>query len=312
MMHHGESPAGGLDGVQTDRPLVSCVVITMNRRQELPRCLTSLLSQTYRPLEWIVVDNASTDGTGELVREEFPAVRLVELSSNQGVPGARNRGVEAAQGAIVLFLDDDAQLVDDDAVDRAAKLFFTDPQLVCVSFLIRDGQTGDEERRSIPRVDKRPPADDYQSAYFCGTGFAVRREAFQAAGAFWEPLVYSGEEIDLSYRLLERGGRVLHSRRIEVVHRPSAARPSGQYVYYNLRSRCWVAVRNLPWPYVLSTTLCWWLHGAATALRQGYGGAWLRGTCDALRGIPAAWRTRRVISPRTRHFLRQHSGRLWY
>lgn len=294
-------------------PLVSCVVITMNRREELVRCLESLLAQTHRPLEWIVVDNASTDGTPALVRQRFPDVQLVELATNQGVAGARNRGAEAARGQIVLFLDDDAQLVSTEAVAHVAPLFAADEKLACVSLLIRDAATGHEESRSIPRRDKRPAVDDYEAAYFCGAGFAVRRDAFAEAGAFWEPLVYSGEELDLSYRLLERGWRIVHSRRIEVLHRhTAAARPSGQYVYFNLRSRCWVAIRNLPWPQAFSTSCCWWLHGASTAIREGHWGAWLRGTRDALRGLPAALRSRRAIGPHTVRYLRDHSGRLWY
>lgn len=295
------------------QPLVSCVVITRNRQAELPGCLESLRRQSYRPLEWIVVDNASTDGSGDLVREQFPDVQLIELSANQGVPGARNRGVAAAGGSLVLFLDDDARLETADAVAQAVEMFIGDDRLACVSFKICAADSGDEERRSIPRTDKRPADRDYEAAYFCGTAFVVRRDAFLAAGGFWEPLVYSGEEIDLSYRWLEQGWRIMHSRRIVALHRHVAtARPSGQYVYYNLRARCWVALRNLPWRYTLSTALAWWLHAGWMALRQGAWGGWLRGTRDAVASAPQAWRTRRVIGRSTVQSLRKLSGRLWY
>lgn len=307
------APTGATPERRIDTPLVSCVVITKDRRDELAGCLESLLRQTYRPLEYLVVDNASTDGTRALVAERFPLVRLIPAERNLGVPGGRNRGVAAAQGELVLCIDDDARLTDPAALARVVEKFAADERLACVSFLVRSAATGREELRSIPRADKRPPQEDYETAYFCGTCFAMRREDFLQAGGFWSPLEYSGEELDLSYRWLERGRRIVHSRHLEAVHRSVPdARPDGQYVYHNLRARCWVALRNLPWPQALSTSVLWWLHSGLTALRQGQWGAWLRGARDALAGAPRAVRERRAIGRDTVREIRRLSGRLWY
>lgn len=96
----------------TRTPLVSVVIPAYNYGRFLATAITSLLAQRYRSLEIIVVDDGSTDDTAAVLTQ-FPAV-LSLRQENQGLPSARNRGLEAASGEYVLFLDAD------DAVDRDA------------------------------------------------------------------------------------------------------------------------------------------------------------------------------------------------
>jgi len=81
------------------------VVATRDRRERLACCLRALAELPERP-PVIVVDNGSGDGSGALVRERFPEVRLIELASNQGAV-ARNVGVAAARTELVAFADDE-------------------------------------------------------------------------------------------------------------------------------------------------------------------------------------------------------------
>ena len=78
---------------------VSVVVPTFNRAHLINRALQSVVSQTYRPLDLIVVDDGSTDDTCERVRTDYPHATLLS-QSNQGVSAARNRGLSVAQGAV--------------------------------------------------------------------------------------------------------------------------------------------------------------------------------------------------------------------
>ena len=88
--------------------LISVVIPTYNRRDKLPACIASVLAQTYRNIEVIVVDDASTDGTERLVdRDTDPRVHYVRYGDNRGACYARNLGAQQARGSILAFQDSD-------------------------------------------------------------------------------------------------------------------------------------------------------------------------------------------------------------
>lgn len=91
----------------TEQTLVSVVIVNYNGRELLRDCLPSVIAQTHRQFEIIVVDNGSTDGSAAMLRDEFPAVRLLDQRANIGYAAANNRGVEAARGAYVALLNND-------------------------------------------------------------------------------------------------------------------------------------------------------------------------------------------------------------
>jgi len=95
---------------KTELPLISVVVPTYNRSELLGRAISSILGQTYRNLECIVVDDASGDDTEQVVsrfREKDPRVILLRHNENRHVSAARNAGIDQARGDFVAFLDDD-------------------------------------------------------------------------------------------------------------------------------------------------------------------------------------------------------------
>ena len=92
----------------TSGPLISVVIVTWNGRQYLDACLNAVSAQIGVRTETILVDNASTDGTVEYVRERFPSVRIVPLPENRGFAGGNNAGVRAARGELVALLNNDA------------------------------------------------------------------------------------------------------------------------------------------------------------------------------------------------------------
>lgn len=85
---------------------VSVIIPTHNRAHLLPRCLDSVISQELQPLEIIVVDDGSTDSTLDLVRRDYPGVKLISRE-NKGVSAARNTGIGAARSEWLAFLDSD-------------------------------------------------------------------------------------------------------------------------------------------------------------------------------------------------------------
>ena len=99
---------------------ISVIIPTYNRRNTLPRAVESVLNQIYKPIEIIVVDDGSTDGTKEMFSEMYPLVRYI-YQANSGVSSARNTGINSARGDWIALLDSDDEWLPD-KLDRQVKL----------------------------------------------------------------------------------------------------------------------------------------------------------------------------------------------
>lgn len=105
----------------TDRPLVSAVIPTYNRGHVVERAVASVLDQTYRPIEIIVVDDGSTDDTAErIARVRAPGLEYVRTPTNAGASAARNLGISQARGDLVAFLDVDDEWLPDKTARQVA------------------------------------------------------------------------------------------------------------------------------------------------------------------------------------------------
>jgi len=196
---------------------ISVVVCNYQGAEHLPPCLEALRAQTLTPDEVIVVDNASTDGSVQLVRERFPEVRLVEMGENRGPCPARNRGLREAQNRLVLLVDNDAVLAPDVLAKLAAALrpgvALVQPRSVFASEPDRvhyDGGSFHYAGLFALRNFGRPLAQAEGSGTLEVDGavsvvLLTDRDVVLAAGGFDEAFFILFEDLDLSYRLrLER------------------------------------------------------------------------------------------------------------
>ena len=96
----------------TEQPKVSVVIVNLNGKQHLPMCFKSLSRLDYPQdkLEVIVVDNGSTDGSVELIRNRYKRVKLIRNTTNEGFAKPSNDGARAAQGDFVAFLNNDMKV----------------------------------------------------------------------------------------------------------------------------------------------------------------------------------------------------------
>ena len=90
----------------SQNPFISVVIITWNRRQYVLRAIESVFKQPYRPIEVVVADSASTDGTAEDIEEAYPEVRVIRLHRNMGCPEGRNVALANCTGEIIFSLLD--------------------------------------------------------------------------------------------------------------------------------------------------------------------------------------------------------------
>lgn len=190
------------------------MLATYDRRHSLPRAIASVLAHGEAGFEFIVVDDASRDGTADyLATLSDPRIRTITAERNGGPSAARNLGLKAARAEIVAFLDsDDAYLPHRLAAPLAA--FAADASLVCtLSSAIRHDRKRSREAR-IPAVRLAAPA--FEWALICdlvpveATSITVRRKAALAAGGFCERLRLI-EDREFLVRLAREGGAQLLS-----------------------------------------------------------------------------------------------------
>ena len=220
-----------LDEVISPGP-VSVIIPTWNGCDHLVRNLPSVLEALSEDSnhEIIVVDNASTDGTHEMLNRLFPEVRVLRLESNLGFGGGSNAGFRAAQHNIVVLLNNDMSV----QKGFLAPLLegFRDPRVFAVSSQIffsdsskRREETGLTQARwrngrlSVGHVTDDKVCDLFPTFYAGGGSSAYDRHKFITLGGFdslWEPFYL--EDTDISYNAWKHGWMVLYQPRSVVYH----------------------------------------------------------------------------------------------
>jgi GT2 family glycosyltransferase len=199
---------------------VTAVVITRNRVGRLEGTLRTMTELPERP-HVIVIDNASTDGSPDVVEERFPGVRLIRLGRNRGA-AARNTGVRHARTPYVAFSDDDswwapgALRAAADALDSHGDL-----ALVAARILVGDAEALDSScalMADSPLADGGPPGPSVLGFLACAA--VVRRSAFEQVGGFRAGWGVGGEEQLLAVDLAAAGHRLAYVAGVGAHHHP--------------------------------------------------------------------------------------------
>ena len=191
-------------------PRISVILPTFNRAQSLQRAIESVLNQSYRDFELIVVDDGSTDETAQVI-SDFESANVVAIASdsNRGVSWARNRGLDRARGDIVCFIDsDDAYLPG--KLGYVAEHFEKRPEIdLFVDLYERRNNSSDQAK---PRRHCNPVVEDFaffRSALLQGRlstatpAINVRRQVLLDVGYFDE-LLTEAEDLDILLRISTR------------------------------------------------------------------------------------------------------------
>lgn len=298
--------------------LVSFIIVTLNRKTDLKETLESVIAQNYRPIEVVVVDNNSSDGTDAMISEHFdlPFLRYIRLDQNRGVCGGRNTALQYAHGDIVITLDDDAVLENPDITAAIVEKFTADAETGALAFRSLNYYNRKLQKREFPALNKN--ADDtceFETTWFIGVGHAVKKQVYNDVGLYRECYFpYGHEELDLSFRIVNAGYKILYFPTATVLHKVTdAGRTLRKNDFYavNLEHRLTAALLNLPWLYVLTTTVIWVL--TEPFLRSKGSVAPVFTALNNLLGkAPHLISQRRPISPDTVTRLKKLKGRLLY
>jgi GT2 family glycosyltransferase len=221
---------------------LSVIIVNYNTESHLENCLVSLFDNTrQRPLEVIVVDNASTDGSLAMLESSFPQVRAIAMRENVGFARANNAAIRVAQGRYLLLLNNDT-LVKPGAVDMMLSIATERPEIgalgprlsnedgsVQISYgrmlcfhaellqkllMARYEAGGRWVRRHVEQRSRHEAYPDWVS----GACMMLRADVLGETGLFDENFFMYTEDIDLCQRVRKSGYRVLYTPDAEIVH----------------------------------------------------------------------------------------------
>jgi len=225
--------------------LLSILIVTYRSRDEIRACLDSLpRSLQGRAVEVIVVENASGDGIGELIRTEYPWVVYLEPGMNLGFGKANNLAYEQARGEFILFLNPDT-ISNEAAYLHCLQRLQAEPDIGVISpkLVMLDGEMDLACRRSIPTVwdgfcralglaarfprvalfagynlTHLPDNGTYEVGSVNGAFMLCPRRALLRVGVFDEQFFMYGDDLDLNYRFRKAGYRVVYDGRVQLIH----------------------------------------------------------------------------------------------
>ncbi len=296
---------------------ITVIILNWNGRQTLARTLEAVMAQTYTPLRVTVVDNASTDGSPDLVAERYPSVELVRLPQNLGFGRAYNQAIAAASTGLVALLNNDAYpapgwlavLADALAADPRAAACTSRVVLAGAGALQHTGGTltyvggAWDTAFGLPEAAEGGCAAGLVGA-FSGAAALVRREAFVRAGGFDDRFFAYLEDVDLSWTFWRMGYRVLYAPQALVHHEyghSGGGRFAGFRIRHAERNRIAMMVKHvdaIDLPLAVLCTLGFDLFRTVSyALRRQWGliGALLAGTAEGLRDLPSSLTRRRAL-----------------
>ena len=248
-------------------PDFSIIIVTWNALHHLKTYLPSVWEYSRDKAEIIIADNASTDGTAEWVARRFPEMKIVTMERNHGYCGGNNRAASHARADNLIFLNNDVE-VTSGWLDPLKKMLLSDIKLAAVQPKLRSwnernyfeyaGAAGGLlDRYAYPfcrgRIFDTLEEDTGQYDVPCdiswasGAALVVRRHHFLESGGFDETFEFHMEEIDLCWRLWNRGYRVRYCPESVVYHLGGGSLPpdSPRKIYYNYRNNLKMIFKNL-------------------------------------------------------------------
>ena len=271
--------------------LASIIVVNWNGIGCIRDCIQSARRQTYTPVELIVVDNGSTDGSREWLRANAANnFRLIEFDINTGFGRGVNAGIRAGSGEFVALLNNDAEAEErwlesligaakDTATGMvASKILFYDRRDVIDKAGHLLYPEGLNRGRGAGEMDRGQYDNNSETLFPDGCAALYRRQMLEDIGLFDEQFFAYGDDAELGLRGRWRDWRCTYAPAARVYHRHSSS--LGKYspvkAYLVERNRFWVAAKLLPWPaLMLSPAYTVWRffwHAWSIGQRRGLAG----------------------------------------
>lgn len=300
--------------------LASVIIPNWNGKRFLAGCLDSLALQTYQPMEVIVVDNGSKDGSVEFLKENYPHVKLITFEHNTGFSPAVNRGIVESRGEFAALLNNDT-VVEPTWLAELVNAMHEHPEIGSAGckmlsyddHTILDGAGDGYRRGGLPgRIGHREKDTGRfdRPRYLlgaCGGAAIYRRAMLDDIGLFDEDYFAYLEDVDLGLRAQSAGYKCFYVPSAIVYHLGCGTTGSGYsplVVRLSAQNNINTVVKNIPLPLLikfLPQILFWQLYYlAVVAVRGQQVLPWFQGTFSALAMLPRMLAKRKEINQRRR------------
>jgi hypothetical protein len=293
---------------------VYLVVLNWNGKDFVEECLDSLLEQSY-PVEIVVVDNGSVDGSVELIEQKYPKIQLIKESYNHGFAGGVNIGIKYAmkQGADTIGLINNDAVAEKDWVKHLVSAMKDEKSAgIITSKLMRMDKihidsTGDFYTvwgMPFPRGRNKKAEDNFKKREFIfgasGGASLYRVKMLEEIGLFDEAFFAYFEDVDISFRAQLAGWKVLYEPNAVAYHHISATSSKlGSFSrYHTIKNFHLLYLKNMPgilyWKYLPLFLLHDIRLGISSFIRLG-GAAYIKGVFKAVILLPRTLKSRRQV-----------------
>jgi len=297
---------------------VSLIVINYNGRDFIVNCLRALEGQLFKDFEIILIDNGSSDGSLDKIRNYLeesplaPVVKFIPLDKNLGFAGGASEGLKHAHGEYIALLNNDTG-PDGRWLEELVKVMDNDPKVgICASKLIifdsdlidSAGDGLSTALRGFKRGEGEKISLYNEREYIfgaCGGAALYRRKMIEEIGFLDEDFFLIHEDTDLNLRAQLRGWKVMYVPTAIIYHkvRSSIGPMSDMAIYYTLRNSEFVRIKNIPFG-VFIRCLPEFLIGALTefiyfAIKHKRLRLYFKAKMDAIRMLPRMLKKRAVI-----------------
>jgi len=283
-----------------DQPLVTVNILSFNRKDELRNTLTKVFEQDYKNIEVIVVDNASSDGSAEMVKTEFTSVQLIQMKKNIGIAGW-NEGFKVAKGEYVLVLDDDSY-PETNSIEAALFALSENTDVGIIAFNIFNTKLNKSETTTL---------ENNSPHYFVGCGAMIRKVYLDQVGYFDDLYFIYYNEVDLSIRMLKKGYKILYLKESFVIHNISNIRPltlnkefnvsEFRYMYFTIGYQIFL-IKYFNLPSIFKYTIKWLINRIIIAIKYNYYVALFKTYKKIIFLLPDVLRKRDVVSDEVQRF----------
>jgi GT2 family glycosyltransferase len=278
-------------------PKISVGILTFNRREAVQKAIESVFDQQMADVEIVVVDNASDDGTDEMIRERFPSVKYFRLPENIGCPGGRNHIFAECTGDYIVNLDDDGWLADS-SLARIEAAFDDNPKVGILALRQIYPDEAESEHLDPEELPRK------ETGLFRGGLSAFRRSMLEVIGDYPGEFFLYAEESHLSIRAMSAGYEILSTPDIVIWH-PRLGGSGGQgskWDYYRARNELLVITDLYPAAMLPKHLLVRALAHGRWALLHGTLWSYLRALAYVCVHFPSRLRSR---TPCTRDAVRR-------